>query len=296
LAFDQHLLKVFRTGSPDEFEDVYEPGNRQREVRLVPERGPTGEIESVLVIVRDITKRKRAERQLLASREQLRELVARLNSVREEEKARLSRELHDEMGQLLTALRIELEVLEDRLADLGMPGEVQDLLDHAVAASELVTKTVQSMRNVLSSLRPLALDRLGLDAALRQECRRFVEWAGIPCDFAAGYGLSSFGAEVDTALFRIAQEALTNVVRHASASRVAVSLGWRKGAALLQVEDDGRGIPAGQESTGLGLLGMRERAERLGGELAVKPLTRGGTMVEARIPSDGLISRKDGAS
>jgi glucose-6-phosphate-specific signal transduction histidine kinase len=193
LAFDQHLLKVFRTGSPDEFEDVYEPGGRQCEVRLVPERGPAGEIESVLLIIRDITERKQAER-------------------------------------------------------------------------------------------------------LRQECRRFVEWAGIPCDFAAGYGLSSFGAEVDTALFRIAQEALTNVVRHASASRVAVSLGWRKGAALLQVEDDGRGIPAGQESTGLGLLGMRERAERLGGELAVKPLTRGGTMVEARIPSDGLISRKDGAS
>ncbi len=197
------------------------------------------------------------------------------------------------MGQLLTALRVELEVLEDRLADLGLPSEVRDLLDRAVAASELVAKTVQAMRSILSSLRPLALDRLGLDAALRQECRRFVEWAGIPCDFAAAYGLSSFGAEIDTALFRIAQEALTNVARHAGASRVAVRLGWRMGAAMLQVEDDGRGIAAGRQSTGLGLLGMRERAERLGGDLTVKPVPRGGTIVEVRIPCYGATSRKD---
>jgi PAS domain S-box-containing protein len=291
--FDQHLLEAFRTGAPDEFEHVYEPGARQCEVRLVPERGPHGEIESVLAIVRDITDRKQAQQQLLTSREQLRSLVARLNSVREEEKARLSRELHDEMGQLLTALRLELEVLEDRLADLAMPDEVRDLLDRAVAASELVAKTVQSMRSILSSLRPLALDRLGLDATLRQECRRFEEWAGVPCDFTAADGVSSFGTEADTALFRIAQEALTNVARHAGASRVAVRLGWTMRAALLQVEDDGRGIPAGHEPTGLGLLGMRERAERLGGDLAVKPGPRGGTTVEARIPSGAPTGRKD---
>jgi PAS domain S-box-containing protein len=292
-SIDRHLLEVFRTGSPDQFERRCEPGGRDCEVRLVPERGPHGEIETVLAIARDITERKHAEQQPLASREQLRALVARLNSVREEEKAHLSRELHDEMGQLLTALRMELEVLEDRLGDPDMPGAARELLDRAVAASELVGKTITSMRNLLSSLRPVALDRLGLDAALRQECRRVEEWAGLACDFAATYGLSTFGAELDTALFRIAQEALTNVARHAGASRVAVSLDRRKGTAVLRVEDDGCGIPAGRESSGLGLLGMRERAERLGGELVVEALLRGGTIVEARIPIGASPSRND---
>jgi PAS domain S-box-containing protein len=292
-SFDQQLLEVFRTGSPNEFEHLYEPGDHHCEVRLVPERGALGEIESVLSITRDITERKRAEQQLLASREQLRALVARLNSVREEEKAHLSRELHDEMGQLLTALKMELEVLEDGLGDPGMPGTVRELLERAVAASELVAKAIQSMRNLLASLRPVALDRLGLDSALRQECRRFQEWSGIACELATPYGLSTFGAEVDTALFRIAQEALTNVARHAGASRVAVALERRMGVAVLSVEDDGCGIPAGRESAGLGLLGMRERTERLGGVLAVKPAPGGGTIVEARIPLFPATSRTD---
>jgi PAS domain S-box-containing protein len=289
-SWDQHLLDVFRTGSPARAEFHVEAlGGRHCESRLVPERGPDGEVESVLCVTRDITERKQAEQQVLASREQLRMLLARLNSVREEEKARLSRELHDEMGQLLTALKMELEFLEDRLGDPGMPAEI---LERAVAASDLVEKTITSTRNILSALRPVALDRLGLDAALRQECRRFEEWAGVVCDLAVPDGVSSFGFEIDTALYRIAQEALTNVARHAGASRVAVSLGWRMGAAVLRVEDDGRGIPAGHESTGLGLLGMRERAERLGGEVEVKPAVPGGTLVEARIPADTEARRQ----
>jgi PAS domain S-box-containing protein len=292
--WDQYLLKVFRTGAPDRFEFGLDgAAGRHYESRLIPEHGPDGEIESVISITRDITERKQAEQQLLTSREQLRALVARLNSVREEEKAQLSREIHDEMGQLLTALRMELEIIEDRLGDPGMPDVVRELLERAVAASELVAMTIQSMRSILSSLRPVALDRLGLEPALRQECRRFQEWAGVACELVATCGLSSFGAEVDTALFRIAQEALTNVARHAAASRVSVSLDRRLGAAVLRIADDGRGIPSGHESTGLGLLGMRERAERLGGELAVRPVPRGGTMVEARIPVDAATSRKE---
>jgi PAS domain S-box-containing protein len=283
--WDQYLLKVFRTGSPDRFEFGLDgPEGRHYESRLVPERDRDGGVETVLSITRDITDRKRAERQLLASREELRALVARLNSVREEEKARLSRELHDEMGQLLTALRMELEALEDGLGDVERPAAARELLDRAVAASELVAMAIDSMRNLLASLRPVALDRLGLGAALSQECRRFKDWAGIACEFAAADGLSTFGAQVDTALFRIAQEALTNVARHAGASRVAVTLERKEGMAVLRVADDGRGVPAGREAAGLGVLGMRERAECLGGELVVKPVPRGGAMVEARIP------------
>jgi PAS domain S-box-containing protein len=281
--WDGFLHKVFRTGAPDRFEfSLGGIDGRHFESRLVPERDRDGAVESALAITRDITDRKRAERQLLVSREELRALVARLNSVREEEKARLSRELHDEMGQLLTALRMELEALEDGLGELGSPAAA--LTDRAVAASELVAGAIESMRTLLAALRPIALDRLGLGPALRQECRRFKDWAGVPCGFAAPEGLSTFGPEVDTALFRIAQEALTNVARHARASHAALTLEAKAGGAVLRVEDDGRGIPPGRESGGLGMLGMRERAERLGGQLVVRADPRGGTVVEARIP------------
>jgi two-component system, NarL family, sensor histidine kinase UhpB len=241
-------------------------------------------VESVLSITRDITERKRAELRLLASREELRALVARLNSVREEEKTRLSRELHDEMGQVLTGLRMELEALEEGLGELGTGGSARRLLDRAVVASELVTKAIDSVHQILASLRPVALDRLGLAAALRQECRRLKDRGGIFCELGAAEDIATLGSEIDTALFRIAQEALTNVVRHARASRVAVTLERRNGAAMLRVEDDGRGISPGRESAGLGMLGMRERAERLGGGLVVRAAPSGGTMVEACIP------------
>jgi PAS domain S-box-containing protein len=286
---DGFLQNVFRSGAPDRLEfSVGGRDGRHYESRLVPERDRDGAVETVLSITRDITDRKRAEHEILASRERLRELVARLNSVREEEKARLSRELHDEMGQLLTALRMELEALEDGLGD-RVDGTARELVERAVSASELVAKAIDSMRHLLASLRPVALDRLGLGAALRQECRRFKDWAGVVCEFVAAEGLSTFGQEVDTALFRIAQEALTNVARHARASRASVTLERRAEAVVLQVEDDGCGIPPGRDSADLGILGMRERTERLGGEFVLKPVAPKGTVVEARIPLGGPL-------
>jgi signal transduction histidine kinase len=284
-SWDARLVEIFRTGEPDHFEFSCSGSDRCYESRLVPEYGHDGAVETVLSITRDITDRKHAERQLLASREQLRALVARLNSVREEEKAHLSRELHDEMGQVLTALRMELEALEDLLGEQN--ADAAALVDRSVAASELVTRAIESLRGLLATLRPVALDRLGLGPALRQECRRFQEWAGIPCVIAATEDVSSFGAEVDTALFRIAREALTNVARHAGASRAVVTLEQTAVTAALRVEDDGRGIPAGREAAGLGVLGMRERAERLGGTLILKTAPGGGTMVEAFLPRRG---------
>jgi signal transduction histidine kinase len=173
-----------------------------------------------------------------------------------------------------------------------LDGTSRELLERAVAASELVAKAIDSMRNLLASLRPVALDRLGLDAALRQECRRFKEWAGVVCEFAAAEGLSTFGREVDTALFRIAQEALTNVARHARASRASVTLERMAGTVVLQVADDGCGIPPGRDSADLGILGMRERASCLGGVLALKPVSPSGTVVEARIPLGGPLPER----
>ena len=316
--WDESVRRVFDTAAPCniEFSFAGPRGVAYYEARLVPELTPDGCVGSVLAMTRDVTEARRAgeelvrarleaerrareaeeaERALRASREQLRALVARVNSIREEEKERIARDLHDEVGQILTALRMQLESLEDGLGDLPAEGAIPALLDRAVAASELVGKVIDSMHHLVASLRPVALDRLGLGSALRQECRSFQEWAGVACDVVAAEDLATFGPEIDTALFRIAQEALTNVARHARASRATVSLEAPPGAVILRIADDGSGIRHGGAQGGLGLLGMRERAERLGGELVVEPGACGGTVVAVRIPLAGGRGATDGA-
>jgi PAS domain S-box-containing protein len=236
----------------------------------------------------DVTEQKRAETALRASREQLRELAARLESIREEEKTRLARDLHDDMGQLLTGLTMDLEAIEEGLTALPAEGPVPALLERAVDASELAARTADSLQRAVSALRPAALDRLGLCPALRQECRRFQARTGIRCELIADEEPAGYGADQDTALFRIAQEALTNVARHARASRVEVAVEGSPEEVVLRVQDDGRGVdPAAVPPRSMGIVGMRERAERLGGELAVAPGPSGGTVVRVRLPLAG---------
>jgi PAS domain S-box-containing protein len=233
----------------------------------------------------DVTDRNRAEARLLESRQQLRALAGRLQSVREEEKARMARDLHDELGQLLTGLKMDLRWLERRLSDLPASEAVNTLVDRVVAASELVDQTVASVQRIAGELRSGALDRLGLAPALRQEARRFQERTGIACEARVDEAAPEPPAEVATALYRICQEALTNVSRHARASRVVVSLAAEAAGLVLRVEDDGRGFDAaapGPEA--LGLLGMTERATLLGGEVGFSRRPEGGTVVTARVP------------
>jgi len=239
----------------------------------------------VLAVWRDVTERKQAEDRIRASRAELRLLLGRLDSIREEEKTRIARDLHDEMGQLLTALRMDVEALEEGLGDLPAEGTIPALLDRAVAAAELAGQTIQAMQRVAASLRPAALDRLGLGPALRQEGRAFQSRTGVACQVQLGENLGALSPDLDTTLFRIAQEALTNVARHAQATRVAITLERQGTDLLLRVEDDGRGLgPAGPPPRTLGIVGMRERAERLGGELLLEARPQGGTVVRARLP------------
>jgi PAS domain S-box-containing protein len=229
-----------------------------------------------------------AEERLRRSREELRALAARIDSVREEEKARIARDLHDDMGQILTGLRVDLDHLEDGLSELPSTPVTGALVDRAVDASALVSRAVAAMRHALSVLRPSALDRLGLVAALRQEGRDFQERTGIGCALELPEA-AAIPADAETALFRIAQEALTNVARHARARAVRLSLAADDGGVTLEVADDGQGIVGGADR-GLGIVGMRERAERLGGSLSVAS-GLGGTTVCARVPSSGLDGR-----
>lgn len=216
-------------------------------------------------------------------------LATRLQHVREEEKARIARDLHDELGQMLTGLQLDLLWLEERLEALPATPVVSALVERAVAASELAEQTIGEVQRLATDLRPPALDRLGLGAALQQEGRRFQARSGIACRVEVTDASADLPADAATALYRIFQEALTNVARHARASQVAVRLRAEPGAAVLTVEDDGMGIdPTDPDVAGsLGLAGMRERAALEGGELVVHPRAEGGTRVEARLPIAG---------
>jgi PAS domain S-box-containing protein len=275
---------------------------RWYDLAVEPIRDPWGAVVGVTSASLNVSERRRAEERVRESREELRALTARLQSIREEEQARIARDLHDELGQLLTALKMGLRSLEATVGTVD-PQNASGVLDRVVAASEMVDQTLSTIRRIATELRPGSLDRLGLVPALRQEIRNFEERTGIPCEASLPEQLPELDPSVATALYRICQEAMTNVHRHAMASRVAIRLQMDSSAITLQVEDDGRGFEptvAGSPQA-LGLLGMVERAEGLEGHVYFQRADgRRGTLVTASIPvgdaQAGLDRRQAGAA
>ena len=233
------------------------------------------------VILRDVTERKRAEERLQSSREQLRALAARLESVREEERSRIAREIHDELGQALTALKIDLA----RVAG-GLPADQTVLREETRAMLALIDATIRSVRRIATELRPGVLDDLGLVAAIEWQAQEFQTRTGITCEFATDRGDLALDPEVGTAMFRICQETLTNVARHAEATQVTIGLREEAGSLSLTVADNGRGITDQDlaNRTSLGLLGIRERALLLGGQVAILGRPGEGTKITVQIP------------
>lgn len=218
-----------------------------------------------------------------AASDAMRDLSRRLQAVREEECARIARELHDQLGQELTALKLGVARAAAELRKAspgGGGGEVEQVLEDVGAS---IDGCVDSVRTIASELRPGILDRLGLEPALEWLARRFSREAGIPCAFR-GDEAPAPGEAQATALFRIAQEALTNVARHARASRADVDLSRREGHLVLTIRDDGAGFDPDRPGSSLGILGMRERARILGGSLEVACAPGRGTRVTAKIP------------
>lgn len=215
--------------------------------------------------------------ELQEKRAQLQALTGFLHQVREDERTSIARELHDELGQSLTALRIELSWLRKHCAPLGAA-----VVERADAAYGLVEQTVQSLRRISEGLRPGMLDVLGLCAALEHLASQFAERTGVACRFAADaddYRLPENGA---ITVFRLVQEALTNVTRHAQASQVSVQLRQESGCLHVRISDNGRGFATEQPRQGFGLLGMRERVLMLGGEINIDGSD--GTRIEVRLP------------
>jgi PAS domain S-box-containing protein len=236
-------------------------------------RDEMGQPAEILGINRDITERMQAE-------EQLRNLAARLQSAREEERTRIAREVHDQLGQMLTALR--MDVL--RIAGKAPEGEV---LEDLRAVSALIDTTIGSVQQISTHLRPAILDDLGLGPAVEWQAQEFQERTGISCAVSTEAVKIQAGRRISTAVFRIYQEILTNVTRHAKATKVKVALRQEAGDLVLEVTDNGRGITDDElnGSGSLGLLGMRERARMMSGQIDFRAVPGNGTRVTVRIPA-----------
>src|SRR5690348_3322998 len=233
------------------------------------------------VILRDVTERVKAEEALRESREEIRDLALTASAVREQEKSRIARELHDELGQALTALKIDVGWLRQNLA-----GSPEPVLAKLASMQVLLDGTVAAARRISSDLRPLMLDDLGLVAACEWLAHNFQQRTGTPCELVLGTGDLDLPDPYATAVFRVMQESLTNIAKHAEATQVEATLERAGDAVTLMVRDNGRGfVPSAPRKHGsYGLLGLRERAYLLGGEIRLESAPGQGTSVEMRIP------------
>jgi PAS domain S-box-containing protein len=237
-----------------------------------------------LSLARDITERKEAERRLRDSYAQLQELMSRRELDREEERKRIAHELHDELGQCLTALRIGIGTLRYR------QGKDDAWLDERLAALvSQVDETIQVVRSVATMLRPPALD-MGMGPALDGLASQFRQTTGLACVVDLPSDLCIPTEEAAIALYRIVQEALTNVARHAKASGVRIAIRQSALQWQLDISDDGAGFEVWTAQTkSLGLLGIRERAQQLGGEFHVESVPGEGTRISVKIPVSRLV-------
>jgi two-component system sensor histidine kinase UhpB len=249
-------------------------------------RDPLGKPLRLVGGLSDISEQRTAEKALENSRQQLRALTARLQTGREDERTKVAREIHDELGQILTALKLNLDWLERKITERGAGPALNDLLDRILESLEMTETAIQSVQRIATDLRPAALDNLGLIEALQQEAHRFQLRSGIPCELRLPPDHPRLAPETSTAIFRVFQEALTNVARHSEATAARVSFETQNDQVLLQLEDNGKGIgvEAISDPRSLGLLGMTERAAALGGHVAVAPVIPHGTRITLQLP------------
>ena len=233
------------------------------------------------VILRDVSKRVRIEAALRRSRDELRELGVAAHAAREQEKSRIARELHDELAQSLTALQMDVAWIKQRIPD-DQPTTVARL----AKMETLLEQTVAATRRIAADLRPLMLDDLGLVPAVEWLAETFTQRNGIPCELAVNEPQLELPGAHATAVFRIVQESLNNVAKHAGASRVEVTIEHSGSELTLSIRDDGSGFSPQdpRKPASYGLLGLRERASLLGGEASITSAPGQGTRVDVRLP------------
>ena len=275
------------------------PVPHQYEVRRITKDGRTIWCEMMATLIHykgkpaimgnviDTTERREAENAIKNSEEQLRNLTTYLQRVGEIERTNIAREIHDELGQTLTVLKMDLTWLRKRL-----PDDQVSLRERTDTMSQLINRTIQTVKKISTALRPGLLDDLGLAAAIEWQSEEFHQRTGIKCRLIIEPRDITFDKDRNTAIFRILQETLTNVARHAEASEVNVSLKQRDGQVELKVRDNGKGITDEQigNPKSFGLIGIRERVKIFGGHSAMKGAPGKGTVMTVRIP---LVEERD---
>jgi signal transduction histidine kinase len=230
-----------------------------------------------------VAAQQQAEQELQRSRAELRSLSQHLQDVREEERTAIAREIHDELGQMLTALKMDLSWINKKL-----PEEQHQIRERTLELTRHVDETIGTVQRISAELRPGMLDDLGLIAAMEWQAQEFQKKTGIACQVRSDYDCSKLERRGTTELFRIFQEALTNIYRHAAATRAKVALAGTDRQLVLVVTDNGTGISEEKLSDpkSLGLIGMRERVRNLGGKLKISRIAQGGTSIRVVIPLD----------
>ena len=250
-------------------------------ITATPFKGPAGEIIGIVEDFKNISDRKKSEKALMESRSKLRDLATHLQVIREEERERISHEIHDELGQALTALKMDVHWIRRKLPETENP-----LVEKTITMSTLIDTTVHSVKRIISELRPRLLDDFGLSAAMEWQADEFVKRTRIQCDIQLEPETIILDEARSVAVFRIFQETLTNITRHAEATRVHVSLQKTATDIQMTVSDNGKGIFENRlsGSNSFGVIGMRERAHSFGGNLVIDGSSGEGTIVAVTIP------------
>jgi signal transduction histidine kinase len=244
----------------------------------------------IVVNYEDITEQRKAEAELERSRQELRDLSAHLQSIREKESTRIARKIHDELGQSLTALQMDLSWLENRLSK-----EAEPVREKTLRMTKLVDSTIESVHKIMTELRPSLLDDLGLPAAIEWQVDDFQKQSGISCEANIDCTVNFTNRDLATTIFRILQETLTNIARHSKATRCYVNLQNDANELRLEVIDDGIGITREQinDHRSFGIIGMRERAHIWGGTIQVVGNNPHGTKVTLTIPLNKVNENND---
>ncbi len=277
LETDRHIRQIMEIGS-DRFESRH--NYKDGKIIEVEVSATYKEAEKrFYVFVRDITERKKAEKELKNSREQMRYLASYLQTMREKERTDIAREIHDELGQSLTALKFDLMNLTRDIDGIEVR-ECSSILDRMHLISGFIDELSEKVHKIAMELRPGILDHLGLSSAIEWQLRDFQKRTGISGEYTSAVKTAVNG-EIATAIFRILQEALTNIIRHANATRVEVRLKEEAGCLILEIEDNGEGFSEDNlhDEHSLGLLGMKERAYSFGGTLDITSTKGAGTKV-----------------
>lgn len=267
---------------------IYDLVHRAKDKKLIPVEINShlfiyNEKPTILSIARDITERKQAEEKLRRTSKLLRELATHLQSVREEERTMIAREIHDELGQVLTALKIQVSLLANKLNH-----DQEPLKKKINSLTDMIDESVESVQKISAKLRPGILDELGLVAAIEWQSEEFEKLTNVKCSLVLPKEELILEKDKSTAIFRIFQEALTNIARHSQATKAQISLLNYQSNIFLEIQDNGKGITQDQikDFNSLGIHGMEERALVFGGQVYIEAIAGKGTTVKVEIPID----------